>query len=158
MRAVKVSGSVKTACIVHDASLKKDDRCFFIRSLSVHLSDDLPRQAMICPRQTSVCPRQTSVCPHQTSVCSRQTHTAPILERSRTSCFATEGCARCNLREPGSSAIGRRRVAAMHRKFQPKGRFAASRRFIADLQKAPSRALTCLARRKYLDPKGSIIF
>lgn len=42
MRAAKVSGSVKTACIVHDASLKKDDRCFFIRSLSVHLSDDLP--------------------------------------------------------------------------------------------------------------------
>ena len=42
MRAAKVSGSVKMACIVHDASLKKDDRCFFIRSLSVHLSDDLP--------------------------------------------------------------------------------------------------------------------
>ncbi len=42
MHAAKVSGSVKMACIVHDASLKKDDRCFFIRSLSIHLSDDLP--------------------------------------------------------------------------------------------------------------------
>ena len=51
MRAAKVSGSVKTACIVHDASLKKDDRCFFIRSLSVHLSDDLlpPNERFLPP-------------------------------------------------------------------------------------------------------------